>query len=315
MPRIHRFDADDLDFVEDLFDDPPPPRHATRDRPPRREPAPTPSPPPDTYADPRLPHGATLSTYPDSTHGPRPTPSWVIADGDAYDFERGVVKTGKEAVVNLVERVALRSGRSVLLAAKRYRSSEHRLFHRDAGYLEGRRVRRSRETRAMATRTEFGQGLIAQQWAATEFAVLGRMWSAGVPVPYPLQLDGTEVLLEFIGDDDGAAAPRLAEVTGDAELVDLWDQCVDALVRMAEAGWTHGDLSACNLLVHDGRVVVIDLPQVVDIVGNPQGFEYLARDCRNLCRWFTSRGLDADADRLVEELVIAAGGPADGRPG
>lgn len=308
MPRIHRFDADDLDIVEDLFD-PPPPRHATRGRPPRREPAPTPSPPPDTYADPRLPHGATLSTYPDSTHGPRPTPSWVIVDGDAYDFERGVVKTGKEAVVDLVERVALRSGRSVLLAAKRYRSSEHRLFHRDAGYLEGRRVRRSREMRAMSTRTGFGRSLIAQQWAATEFEVLSRMWSAGVPVPYPVQLDGTELLLEFIGDADGEPAPRLAEVTGRGrELADLWNQCVDALVRMAEAGWTHGDLSSYNLLVHHGRVVVIDLPQVVDIVGNPQGFEFLARDCRNLCGWFTGRGLDADADRLVAELRRAAAG-------
>ena len=74
------------------------------------------------------------------------------------------------------------------------------MFHRDAGYVEGRRVRRSRETRAMARRTEFGRDLLAGQWAAAEFAALARLWADGVAVPYPVQLAGTELLLEFVGD-------------------------------------------------------------------------------------------------------------------
>ena len=90
--------------------------------------------------------------------------------------------------------------RRTLLAAKRYRTAQHRLFHRDAGYLEGRRVRRSREMRAMASRTEFGRDLLSGQWACAEFAALSRLWSAGVAVPYPVQLSGTELLLEFVGD-------------------------------------------------------------------------------------------------------------------
>ena len=171
----------------------------------------------------------------------------------------------------------------MLLAAKRYRSAEHRMFHRDAGYLEGRRVRRSRETRAMARRTEFGRDLLAGQWAAAEFAALARLWADGVAVPYPVQLDGTELLLEFVGSRRRARPPRgwPSCAPTRTSCADLWRQLVDALRGLARHGLTHGDLSAYNLLVHRtgaSRLVVIDLPQVVDVVGNPQGPAFLARD-------------------------------------
>ena len=105
---------------------------------------------------------------------------------------------------------------------------------------------------------------------------------------------GTELLLEFVGSDDGTAAPRLAQLRpGRDELSDLWHQLVDALLGLARHGLTHGDLSAYNLLVHDGRLVLIDLPQVVDVIGNPQGPEFLARDVRRVGEWFTARGLPA----------------------
>src|SRR6185312_5600232 len=97
------------------------------------------------------------------------------------------------------------------------RTPEHRLFHRDAGYLEGRRVRATRVNRAMANRTAFGREAVAGQWATAEFA-------------------------------------------------DLWRQLVEALTTLARVGLAHGDLSAFNLLVHEGRLVLIDLPQVVDVV-------------------------------------------------
>ena len=136
----------------------------------------------------------------------------MITDHAAVDTELGVLKTGKEADVHLLERAVPGTDRRVLLAAKRYRSAEHRMFHRDAGYLEGRRVRRSRETRAMARRTAFGRDLLSGQWAAAEFAALARLWADGVAVPYPVQLVGTELLLEFVGTPDGTAAPRLAQL-------------------------------------------------------------------------------------------------------
>ena len=252
------------------------------------------------------PAGDRLSTWDVADHGPEPTPAWVVTDVAAVDEDLGVLKTGKEADVHVVRRFVPGTGRESLLAAKRFRSAEHRMFHRDAGYLEGRRVRRSRETRAMAGRTDFGRELIASQWSSAEFATLALLWSEGLPVPYPVQLCGQELLLELIGSD-GLAAPRLAELRPDAgTAADLFDQVRRIMARLAARGWAHGDLSAYNVLVDAGRVVVIDWPQVVDIVGNPRGLDFLHRDCVNVCSWFTRAGVDADAEELFAELVSQA---------
>jgi RIO kinase 1 len=259
------------------------------------------------------PEGDRWSTWDGAEHGPDPRPGWVVTEHAAVDTELGVIKTGKEADVHLVERAVPGTDRRTLLAAKRYRTAEHRMFHRDAGYLEGRRVRRSREMRAMDHRTAFGRDILSGQWAAAEFAALSRLWSDGVAVPYPVQCSGTELLLEFLGTPDGTAAPRLAQLRpGDDELCDLWHQLVDALRGLARHGLTHGDLSAYNLLVLDGRLVVIDLPQVVDVIGNPQGPEFLARDVRRIGDWFASRGLPPEVgspEMLLEELRVETGMP------
>jgi RIO kinase 1 len=247
---------------------------------------------------------STWSSVAKGAHGPQPRPDWVITVDAAIDTELGVLKTGKEADVFLIERaVPGADGASVVMAAKRYRDREHRNFHRDAGYLEGRTVRRSRDQRALATRTRYGLRVLAGQWAAAEFSYLSELWERGVPVPYPVQLDGTEVLMEFIGHD-GEAAPRLAQMRGShAELSGYFEQVTEAMRSLATLGWTHGDLSAYNLLVHDGHVVMIDLPQVVDVVANPNGTEFLHRDCRNVCDWFSARGIECDPDELLAELA------------
>lgn len=255
--------------------------------------------------------GNRWSTWDQSSpteRGPKPYPDWLVTDLAAVDTELGVLKTGKEADVFLIERGVPGTDRSCLLAAKRYRSSQHRLFHRDAGYLEGRRVKESRMNRAMAGRTDFGRQLISGQWANAEFVALCRLYGAGVPVPYPVQIVGTELLLEFIGDGT-TAAPRLAQLRRDtADLEDLWRQLVAAMHGMAQLGFTHGDLSAYNLLVHNGRLVVIDLPQIVDVVTNPQGPDFLTRDAQNVARWFASHGVThADGDALAADLLHTAG--------
>ncbi len=115
-------------------------------------------------------------------------------------------------------------------------------------------------------------------------------------------------MLEFIGEPDGTAAPRLAQVRASgAVLADLFEQCRAAMFQLARAGYAHGDLSAYNLLVHRGRLVMIDLPQIVDVVTNPQGQDFLHRDCVNICRWFTARGLrTAEYEHLFGDLMAEA---------
>jgi RIO kinase 1 len=257
-----------------------------------------------------IPDGDRWSTWDQASpteRGPEPYPYWLVTELAATDTELGILKTGKEADVFLLRRAVPGTDQSCLLAAKRYRSAEHRLFHRDSGYLEGRRVRASRDNRAMARRTTVGLAMIATQWASAEFAALKQLYAAGVPVPYPVQVTGTEVLLEFIGEQDGTAAPRLAELRPSGlELADLWDQLVEALRTLASLGLAHGDLSAFNLLVHQGRLVLIDLPQVVDIIAHPRGAELLARDAANVASWFAARGLSTGPAELAGLLRYEA---------
>lgn len=245
------------------------------------------------------------STWPATTpseRGPRPHPSWLVTAAAAFDTELGVVKTGKEADVFLIER-AVPGSVGCILAAKRYRGAAHSDFHRSGRYEEGRRLRNSRDARAIDRKSTHGRAVAAGHWAASEFAALCRAWDAGIPVPYPVQLSGTELLMEFIGDGR-AAAPRLAQSRPHgAELADLFAQVVAVLVGFARAGFAHGDLSAYNLLVHDGRIVVIDLPQIVDVAANPAGLDFLHRDVVNVCTWFSRRGFETDAESVFAELV------------
>jgi RIO kinase 1 len=270
---------------------------------------------PALHEDPDLPEtGDAWSSWETALHGPQPRPAWVRTESAAVDTELGMLKTGKEADVFLVRRAVPGGSEVSMLAAKRYRDGDHRMFHRDAGYLEGRRVRRSREMRAMGNRTNFGKELIAGQWAMAEFGALSHLWQVGresglVCVPYPVQVIGTELMLEFIGDwETGEAAPRLAQVRAEtADLTDLWRQLVDAVSVLARAQVAHGDLSPYNLLVHQGRLVLIDLPQIVDVIANPRGAEFLARDVRNVANWFIARGLHLEVDELIERLLYEAG--------
>ena len=246
-----------------------------------------------------LPEGDRWSTWDQPSaneRGPRPYPDWLVTELAAVDTELGILKTGKEADVFVLRRGVPGTGRSCLLAAKRYRDAEHKMFHRDSAYLEGRRARESRAGRAMASRTSTGREMIARHWANAEFSALCQLHQAGVPVPYPVQVLGTEVLIEFIGESDGAAAPRLADTRPrGSELAGLWNQLVQALVTLAGHGLAHGDMSAYNLLVHHGRLIMIDLPQVVDVISNPRGAEFLDRDATNIARWFSAQGLDSTA--------------------
>ena len=247
--------------------------------------------------------GTTWDDSQASERGPQPYPDWVVTELGAVDHELGVLKTGKEADVHLLLREVPDTDRSCLLAAKRYRDEQHRQFHRSAVYQEGRRTRRTRDARAMENRSAFGRQLMAGHWARAEFDALVMLHQLGSAVPYPVQIVGTEILLEFVGSPDGSAAPRLAELPDrGASLAPLWDQAVELMVALAGAGYAHGDLSAFNLLVHDGRLVMIDLPQLVDLIANPQGPSFLDRDASTVAGWFTRHGHPADPAALIDRL-------------
>jgi RIO kinase 1 len=239
--------------------------------------------------------------------GPEPRPDWIVTSQGAIDTELGILKTGKEADVFLVERAdPLDPENGAVMAAKRYRAPEHRSFHRSAAYTEGRSMKRSRDNRALKRKSTFGREVAAGEWAVSEWGALVRLWNLGLPVPYPVQIDGTEILMEWITVDD-ETAPRLSQTRPDAGLLaSYFDQVREALATLVQAGLVHGDLSAYNILAAGPRLVIIDLPQVVDLVGNANGMDYLLRDCTNICGWFRAKGLDADEHELFGELMAHA---------
>jgi RIO kinase 1 len=244
---------------------------------------------------------AEASTYLAAQHGPEPPPEWVIVEDRARQYERGLLKTGKEAEVFLVERCL--DDRTNLLAAKRYKSFEDRMFRDDSRYRQSRRAGESRVDRAMARGTRTGMAFRAQQWVDTEFDTLGRLWTMGASVPYPVQRLGREIMLEYIGDEQGAA-PRLVQFRGPLpELAELYDQLLANLALVAEGGIVHGDLSAYNLLVWKGRLVIIDFPQAVDALLNPDGIALLERDVLNTCGWFSKKGLPTDPSAVLADLI------------
>lgn len=242
--------------------------------------------------------------------GPQPRPDWVVTSQAAVDTDLGILKTGKEADAFLLERAVPGSdllGESVVMVAKRYRTNEHRDFHRAAAYTEGRSVKRSRDQRALKRKSTWGKLVATGEWAVSEWDALKRCWELGLPVPYPVQIDGTEILMEWITGPDGETAPRLAQTRPEPDLLaSYFDELRDALATMVQHGFVHGDLSAYNLLAAGERLVVIDLPQIVDLVGNAAGMDFLLRDCANVCGWFRSRGLEVDEHELFSELMAHA---------
>ncbi|MEZ5228982.1 MAG: RIO1 family regulatory kinase/ATPase [Acidimicrobiales bacterium] len=233
------------------------------------------------------------------------------------DEDLGVLRTGKEAQINIIERRG-HDGRTLLLAKKRYLprsvASKGQLeamgvqrastFRHDVAYREGRQFRKSRDRRAVERMSAHGKQLLQARWTNHESDVMRVLWDAGVRVPYPVSFGDDEFIMEYVGDRRGAA-PQLGRARlDDDDVQSAFEQLVDGLHRMVHAGFAHGDLSAFNLLWWNGELWFIDFPQAVDVAANPQGLNFLHRDVNNLCGWFERRGIEVDAEVLFSELLV-----------
>lgn len=255
-------------------------------------------------------------------HDPsRAAPAWLNDDHtQVVDDVVGLLKTGKEAEVFIVERRTLDGTQRVLLAHKRYRPTKvshkgeleelgftrARTFANDVVYHEGRRFRRSREKRAVERMTDYGKHLLAERWPGQELDVLTRAYEAGVTVPYPVAFTGDGMLMELIGDASGAA-PRLVNARLSAsELVIAYEQLIRELEVLTQAGIVHADLSPFNILWWEGRMWLIDFPQAVDLVTNPHGFDLLHHDVTTMCTWFARQGIECEAEEVFAGLLAVA---------
>ncbi len=189
--------------------------------------------------------------------------------------------SGKEAMVFVV-----RCGGQTR-CAKVYKEATHRSFRQAVDYTENRKVKNTRQARAMAKGTRFGRESREAAWQNAEVDALYRLAGAGVRVPRPYNFHDGVLLMELVTDDDGIAAPRLNDVDFTAEQARRHHTAlITEVVRMLCAGVVHGDLSEFNILLGADGPVIIDLPQAVDAAGNNHACRMLLRDVDNLRHYF-----------------------------
>ncbi len=189
--------------------------------------------------------------------------------------------SGKEAQVFIV-----RCG-SQVRCAKVYKEAQQRSFKQAVQYQEGRKVRNSRQARAMTKKTRYGQKEQEQAWLSAEVDALYQLADAGVRVPQPHGFVDGVLLMDLVQDQDGFAAPRLDDVILTPEQARQYHaQVITDVVRMLCAGLIHGDLSEFNVLLDEQGPVIIDFPQAVNAASNNSAAAMLQRDVDNMRVYF-----------------------------
>lgn len=201
----------------------------------------------------------------------------VLLDEGVIDQVLRPLKSGKEAAVYIV-----RCGEETR-CAKVYKDMGQRSFQARSQYQEGRKVRGSRQARAMAKASKFGRREMEANWKNTEVDALYQFSHAGVCVPRPYGFFDGVLVMELITDAEGQSAPRLVEVEMTAATARSYHrQLIQDVVRMLCVGLIHGDLSAYNILIGATGPVIIDFPQVVNAAANNAARTLLRRDVSNI---------------------------------
>ncbi|MGR9090840.1 MAG: PA4780 family RIO1-like protein kinase [Gammaproteobacteria bacterium] len=220
----------------------------------------------------------------------------LIENGVIDEVVRSL-RSGKEASVYIV-----RSG-AELRCAKVYKDMAQRSFQRREQYQEGRRVRSSRQARAMGRRTRFGRTAQETAWKTAEVDALTHLHALGVRVPVPYGFFDGVLLMEFVTDIDGLPAPGLGEIALDpARAREYHRFLLHEIVAMLCADFVHGDLSEYNVLVDRTGPVIIDFPQVVSASGNNNAREMLLRDVNNITETLGRFAPELRGTRFAEEM-------------
>jgi RIO kinase 1 len=214
------------------------------------------------------------------------------------------IKSGKEASVHLC-RANPSTTDERLAALKVYHPPDRRAFRDEGLYRDGEFIKERRIRVAVEKRTRFGRELAASIWVDREWEMLRELHPAGADVPRGIARSDRAILMSYVGDEDDAA-PQLRTYRADrGEADDLFRQVLRNIELFLYRNVIHGDLSPYNLLVWEGRVTVIDLPQAVDPRKNRHARTLLERDVERVVEHFAPLGVRASADRIATDYWTA----------
>jgi RIO kinase 1 len=220
-----------------------------------------------------------------------------LVEEGVIDEVVGPLMSGKEAEVFLV-----RAG-GELRVAKVYKEAQNRTFKNRAEYTEGRKVRNTRDQRAIQKGSRHGRSQDEAAWRSTEVDMIYRLRGAGVRVPVPHHFIDGVLVMEMVADAEGRPAPRLAEVSLDRDqAIRVFEGLLGETVRMLCTGVVHGDLSDFNVLMSAEGPVIIDFPQSVDAASNQNARKLLLRDVENLKRFLSRSAPEERPGAYAEEM-------------
>lgn len=221
------------------------------------------------------------------------------------------VKGGKEA--NVYRCQANPAHGDIPLAAKVYRPRFFRNLRNDAFYREGRAVldeaghavksSDQRTQRAIGKKSAFGEQVSHTSWLMHEYTTLKKLYEVGASVPKPYATTENAILMSYFGDGvRGASALSEINLSTD-EAAPLFQEAMRNIELMLEHGYIHGDLSPYNILYHNGQIVLIDFPQVVETSTNYSAAFILERDVTRVCEYFVLQGVDCNAREIVQRMT------------
>lgn len=248
---------------------------------------------------------------------------WLLSSLEGFYKEHlisdvlALVKGGKEATVYRCQ--AYPETGLDLVAAKVYRPRQFRNLRNDVAYREGRQILTgegrvvkktdARIMRAIGKKSAFGEQVQHSSWLLYEYTTLEKLFKAGAAVPAPIAVSDNVIVMEYIGDRAGPA-PTLHEVAlPRREAKALFEEVLRNIEIMMQHGLVHGDLSAFNILYWEGKVTLIDFPQVSDVFANPNARAFLERDIRRVCEYFDRYEVRTNWQALADRLWDQYGKP------
>jgi RIO kinase 1 len=209
------------------------------------------------------------------------------------------IKSGKEATVYKI----LLDGVSVAL--KVYVVPENNDFKNNQKYLENKFYKTKSHERAVEKKSKFGKQLQFTNWVTSEYHLMESLYESGASIPEPIMQLENAIVMELIGDDT-QVAPRLQDADMDKytklEIQKIFDTVLDTVRLTLSLGFVHGDLSSYNILLWKDKPYVIDFPQAVDVITNPNAITLLTRDLTILCKFF-SRYIEVNQNSLLQEFI------------